>query len=58
VSKDITVPNGAIAQELRSNRQQTADALEQSVDEPWPTMELETWRQRQEEAATVLEVVY
>ena len=53
VPKDITVPNGAIAQELRSHRQQTADELNQPVAGPWPTTELETWRQRREEAATV-----
>ena len=53
VPKDITVPNGAIAQELRSNRRHAAESLGRSVQEPWPIKELATWRWRREEAATV-----
>lgn len=54
VPTDQSVPNGAIAEELRSKREHAAERLDEPVEEPWPTDGLETWRDRRTEAAKVL----
>jgi len=54
VPTDPSVPNGAVAEELRSKREHAAERVGEAVDEPWPTDALETWRDRRGEAATVL----
>ncbi|WP_336022329.1 hypothetical protein [Halobellus salinisoli] len=54
VPTDPSVPNGAIAEELRTDRERTAERLDEAADDPWPTDRLETWRGRRHEAATVL----
>lgn len=53
VPADPTVPNGAIAEKLRSGRRQAADRLASAVDDPWPTDRLSEWRSRRETVATV-----
>jgi hypothetical protein len=53
VPTDPSVPNDAIAERLRSDRESAADRLEGDVDEPWPIEGLSTWRSRLNSAATV-----
>jgi len=53
VPTDPTVPNGAITEELRSDRERAAGRLEDAIDDPWPTDQLSEWRSRRNAAATV-----
>lgn len=53
VPTDPSVPNGAIAEELRSDRERAGDRLVESVDESWPTDQLAEWRSRRNAAAAV-----
>lgn len=53
VPRDPSVPNGAIAEELRSERDRAADRLEEPTDESWATEQLSEWRHRLNAAATV-----
>lgn len=52
VPEEPSIPNRAIAEELRSERERVAERLEDDVDEPWPTDELSEWRGRRNGAAT------
>mgnify|MGYP000412787839 CR=1 FL=1 len=54
VPSEPSVPNGAVAREVRSNREHAADRLGDEPDESWPTEELSAWRGRRNEAACVL----
>ncbi|MFD1600348.1 hypothetical protein [Halobellus rarus] len=54
VPSEPSVPNGAVAEEVRSNRERAADRLDDAPDESWPTEELSVWRGRRNEAACVL----
>lgn len=54
VPSEPSVPNGAVAEEIRSNRESAADRLDDEPDESWPTEELSVWRERRKEAACVL----
>ncbi|WP_459193742.1 hypothetical protein [Halosimplex sp. J119] len=53
VPAEPTVPNGAITEKLRSEREDAASGLADPVDDPWPIDRLSTWRSRRETAATV-----
>lgn len=53
VPTDPSVPNGAVAEELRSDRERAADGLDEEIDQPWPTDRLSEWRRRRSAAATV-----
>lgn len=53
VPDDPSVPNRAIGEELRSERERVAERLEDDVGEPWPTDQLSVWRSRRNTAATV-----
>jgi len=53
VPADPAVPNGAITEELRSDRERAADSLEDDIDDSWPTDQLSEWRSRRATAATV-----
>ncbi|WP_144902784.1 hypothetical protein [Halobellus captivus] len=54
VPSEPSLPNGAVAEEVRSNRERAADRLDDEPDEPWPTEQLSEWRGRRNEAASVL----
>ncbi|RLM84232.1 hypothetical protein D3D02_14395 [Halobellus sp. Atlit-38R] len=54
VPSDPSVPNGAVAEEVQSDRERTANQLNGEPDESWPTEALSTWRGRRNEAACVL----
>ncbi|QLH76068.1 hypothetical protein HZS55_01550 [Halosimplex rubrum] len=53
VPADPNVPNGAVAEELRSDRERAADRLGDAAEDPWPIERLSAWRSRREAAATV-----
>jgi hypothetical protein len=53
VPETPSIPNRAIAEELRSERERVAERLDNDVEEPWPTDKLSEWRGRRETAATV-----
>jgi hypothetical protein len=53
VPEELSIPNRAIAEELRSERKRVAERLENDVAEPWPTEALSEWRSRREAAASV-----
>ncbi|QLH84652.1 hypothetical protein [Halosimplex pelagicum] len=51
VPDEPTVANGAISEDLRSQRARAADRLDDPVEVPWPTERLSLWRSRREAAA-------
>lgn len=53
VPEDPSVPNGAVAEELRSDRASAADRLAADVEAPWALEALSEWRDRRESAAAV-----
>jgi len=53
VPEDPSVPNGAVAEEIRADRERAAARLDDAIDEPWPTGRLSAWRSRRAAAATV-----
>ena len=53
VPEDPSIPNRAIAEELRSERERVAERLRNDVEDPWPTDGLAERRNRREAAATV-----
>lgn len=53
VPTEPSVPNGAVAEEIRSERERAASRLEADVDEPWATEALSQWRSQRNTAATV-----
>jgi hypothetical protein len=54
VPTDPSVPNGAVAEELRAERERAAERIDDGVDEPWPTDGLDAWRGRRSDAAALL----
>jgi hypothetical protein len=53
VPDDPSIPNRAIAEELRSERERVTERLDNDIDDPWPTDELSEWRSLRKAAAAV-----
>jgi len=53
VPSDLSVPNSGITEELRTNRKQAADMIDDGTDDPWPIERLSRWRSRRSSAASV-----
>ena len=53
VPMDPSIPNGAIAEELRSDRERVASDLADGPTDPWPLDTLSGWRSRRGSAANV-----
>ncbi|WP_049987109.1 hypothetical protein [Halobellus rufus] len=53
VPTDPSVPNGAVAEELRADRERAAERIDDGVEEPWPTDGLDAWRSRRNDAAAL-----
>ncbi|WP_135664372.1 hypothetical protein [Halorhabdus rudnickae] len=53
VPTDPQIPNGAIAEELRSDRERVASDLADGPTDPWPLDTLSSWRGRRGSAANV-----
>jgi hypothetical protein len=53
VPAEPSLPNAAVAEELRATRDHAADRLTSDIDDPWPVEALSEWRDRRHAAATV-----
>lgn len=53
VPADPAIPNQAVAEELRSDREGAADRLGEAPGDPWPVDALSSWRGRRGSAANV-----